>query len=53
LAFLPITTLDSLGRPWGSTPAGPDGEPGFISILHYYSLRRRSVHWLSERFWRQ
>ncbi|KAK0243638.1 hypothetical protein EDD85DRAFT_944965 [Armillaria nabsnona] len=31
LPFLPITTLDSLGRPWGSILASPDSEPGFIS----------------------
>ncbi|KAJ7592954.1 hypothetical protein C8J56DRAFT_779465 [Mycena floridula] len=31
LPFLPITTLDEKGRPWGSILAGKDGEPGFIS----------------------
>ncbi|KAF9495869.1 hypothetical protein BDN71DRAFT_1390638 [Pleurotus eryngii] len=30
LPFVPVTTLDGLGRPWGSILAGANGEPGFI-----------------------
>ncbi|KAF7440228.1 hypothetical protein PC9H_000572 [Pleurotus ostreatus] len=30
LPFVPVTTLDELGRPWGSILAGANGEPGFI-----------------------
>ncbi|KAL4263243.1 FAD-binding FR-type domain-containing protein [Pleurotus pulmonarius] len=30
LPFVPVTTLDELGRPWGSILAGASGEPGFI-----------------------
>lgn len=31
LHFLPLVTLDSLGRPWGSVLSGEDGLPGFIN----------------------
>ncbi|THG96690.1 hypothetical protein EW026_g5186 [Hermanssonia centrifuga] len=31
IPFVPVTTLDTLGRPWSSILAGPSGEPGFIS----------------------
>ncbi len=31
LPFVPITTLDSDGRPWSSIAAGRSGLPGFIS----------------------
>ncbi|KAA1474670.1 hypothetical protein DENSPDRAFT_860449 [Dentipellis sp. KUC8613] len=30
LPFLPLTTLDAEGRPWGSIIAGKQGKPGFI-----------------------
>jgi predicted pyridoxine 5'-phosphate oxidase superfamily flavin-nucleotide-binding protein len=30
LPFIPITTLDDRGRPWGSVLAGPIGEMGFV-----------------------
>jgi len=31
LAFVPVTTLDATGRPWGSL-LSKSGEPGFITI---------------------
>ena len=31
LHFIPLTTLDSEGRPWSSLVSGPSGAPGFIS----------------------
>ena len=31
LPFLPVTTLDSRGRPWTSILAGKDGKPGFTT----------------------
>jgi hypothetical protein len=31
LPFLPVTTLDSRGRPWTSILAGNDGKPGFTT----------------------
>ena len=30
LHFMPLTTLDSQGRPWVSLLSGTDGKPGFI-----------------------
>jgi hypothetical protein len=30
LPFVPVTTLDDAGRPWGSILAGSNGKPGFI-----------------------
>lgn len=30
LSFVPVTILDSAGRPWGSILAGHDGKSGFI-----------------------
>jgi len=30
IPFVPVTTLDVAGRPWGSILAGPRGLPGFI-----------------------
>lgn len=46
LPFIPITTLDSEGRPWASIAAGPTGELGFVDSPHYTKLRMhvRVVH---------
>ncbi|KAJ7678677.1 hypothetical protein B0H17DRAFT_944209 [Mycena rosella] len=38
LHFLPVTTLDAAGRPWGSILAGHDGQPGFIQTPRYSTL---------------
>lgn len=45
LPFLPITTLDDLGRPWGSILAGHDGQPGFISLPKYTTLAAKVKVW--------
>ncbi|KAK0457547.1 uncharacterized protein EV420DRAFT_502383 [Desarmillaria tabescens] len=50
LPFLPITTLDSLGRPWGSILAGRDGEPGFISSPKYTTLSFNVKVWDGDPF---
>ncbi|PPR00315.1 hypothetical protein CVT24_004602 [Panaeolus cyanescens] len=38
LHFLPITTLDQEGRPWGSIASGKGGEPGFVRHPKYNTL---------------
>ncbi|KAF7357898.1 putative PNPOx domain-containing protein [Mycena venus] len=45
LSFLPVTTLDDTGRPWGSILAGKDGEPGFIHTPRYSTLRVDAKLW--------
>ncbi|PBK81090.1 hypothetical protein ARMGADRAFT_1091639 [Armillaria gallica] len=50
LPFLPITTMDSSGRPWGSILAGPDGEPGFISSPKYTTLSFNVKVWDGDPF---
>ncbi|KAK7001291.1 putative PNPOx domain-containing protein [Favolaschia claudopus] len=40
LPFLPVTTLDESGRPWGSILAGKEGKPGFITRGSRYSTLR-------------
>ncbi|KAK0243642.1 hypothetical protein EDD85DRAFT_804706 [Armillaria nabsnona] len=50
LPFLPITTLDSSGRPWGSILAGPDGAPGFISSPKYTTLSFNIKVWDGDPF---
>ncbi|KAJ7879514.1 hypothetical protein B0H14DRAFT_2708971 [Mycena olivaceomarginata] len=48
LPFVPVTTLDSGGRPWGSILAGKDGKPGFISAPKYSTLRIDAKLWDGE-----
>lgn len=38
LHFLPITTLDEEGRPWGSIATGKGGERGFVRHPKYNTL---------------
>ena len=38
LPFVPLTTLDKHGRPWGSILAGADGNSGFIRSPNETSL---------------
>lgn len=45
LPFIPITTLDSMGRPWSSILAGPDGEIGWASSETYDQLSMRAKVW--------
>jgi hypothetical protein len=48
LPFLPVTTLDSQGRPWGSILAGQDGKPGFIQNSRYTVLSLQAKVWPGE-----
>jgi hypothetical protein len=46
VSFLPITTLDADGRPWGSVLAPEDGRPGIGFIDHQEAgLRVRARLW--------
>lgn len=45
LPFIPVTTLDSMGRPWSSILAGPGGEIGWASSETYDRLFMRAVVW--------
>ncbi|ESK92804.1 oxidoreductase fad nad -binding protein [Moniliophthora roreri MCA 2997] len=45
LPFLPITTLDSEGRPWASILSSDDGKPGFIKHPRDTILTARSRTW--------
>ncbi|KAG0696440.1 hypothetical protein DFH29DRAFT_950966 [Suillus ampliporus] len=45
LPFIPVTTLDSMGRPWSSILAGPDGEIGWTSSDMYDQLTMRAEVW--------
>ncbi|EEB91330.1 hypothetical protein MPER_10326 [Moniliophthora perniciosa FA553] len=45
LPFLPITTLDSEGRPWASILSSDDGKPGFIEHPRDTVLTARSRTW--------
>lgn len=48
LPFLPLTTLDARGRPWGSILAGRDGKPGFIHNPLYSVLTLEVKAWPGE-----
>ncbi|KAJ7467060.1 hypothetical protein FB451DRAFT_1137689 [Mycena latifolia] len=48
LPFLPVTTLDAIGRPWGSILAGPDGQPGFVQAPKYSTLSIDAKLWDGE-----
>ncbi|KAG1781242.1 hypothetical protein EV702DRAFT_1075027 [Suillus placidus] len=45
LPFIPVTTLDSMGRPWSSILAGRDGEIGWTSSKTYDQLSMRAEVW--------
>ncbi|TFL07736.1 hypothetical protein BDV98DRAFT_588198 [Pterulicium gracile] len=45
LPFVPVTTLDGEGRPWGSILAGSAGEPGFINSSDWERLEIRAKLW--------
>lgn len=45
LPFIPVTTLDSVGRPWSSILAGPGGEIGWASSETYDRLSMRVKVW--------
>lgn len=48
LPFVPIVTLDSDGRPWGSLLAGKDGKPGFIKTSRHSVLSVDAKVWPGE-----
>ncbi|KAJ7141140.1 hypothetical protein C8R44DRAFT_762813 [Mycena epipterygia] len=48
LHFLPVTTLDDVGRPWSSILAGSDGRPGFVQAPRYSSLSINAKLWDGE-----
>ncbi|KAF8143089.1 hypothetical protein K438DRAFT_1945991 [Mycena galopus ATCC 62051] len=48
LSFVPVTTLDDGGRPWGSVLAGEDGKTGFIRVPRYSTLRIDAKLWDGE-----
>lgn len=45
LPFVPVTTLDEQGRPWGSIFAGRDGKPGFIKSPSQGTLEMEVALW--------
>lgn len=45
LPFIPVTTLDELGRPWGSLIAGKNGEKGFIRSRQPTQLEIKARLW--------
>lgn len=45
LPFIPVTTLDGLGRPWGSILAAGNGERGFVQNRRYTQLDVKFELW--------
>lgn len=50
LPFIPVTTLDSEGRPWGSIFAGAQGKPGFIESPDDYTISMDLALWVGDPF---
>lgn len=50
LPFVPVTTLDDQGRPWGSIFAGTGGEIGFVKSPDDYTLVMDLDLWNGEPF---
>ena len=50
LPFVPITTLDKDGRPWGSIFAGSDGQTGFIKSPFHNKLTMTIKSWEGDPF---
>lgn len=50
LPFVPVTTLDRLGRPWSSIFASSDGEPGFIRSPRHDRLAMSLKCWEGDPF---
>jgi hypothetical protein len=48
LPFVPVTTLDDTGRPWGSILAAADGKPGFIQSPRYSTLTVDTKLWVGD-----
>ncbi|PFH49490.1 hypothetical protein AMATHDRAFT_76159 [Amanita thiersii Skay4041] len=45
LPFIPVTVVDSSGRPWGSILAGEDGKLGFVSSPTFSTLVAKAKLW--------
>jgi predicted pyridoxine 5'-phosphate oxidase superfamily flavin-nucleotide-binding protein len=52
LPFIPVTTLDETGRPWGSIFAGPRGEIGFVKSPNHHTLIMDINLWDGDPFMR-
>lgn len=50
LPFIPVTTLDDVGRPWGSIMTGADGKIGFVKSPDDQTLRMNVRLWDGEPF---
>jgi len=50
LPFIPVTSLDERGRPWGSILAGPEGNLGFTSSASFTSLDFHARFWDGDPF---
>lgn len=50
LPFIPVVTLDDLGRPWGSILAGQNGEKGFMRSLLDTQLEMKVEVWDGDPF---
>lgn len=50
LQFLPMSTLDDEGRPWGSILAGENGNIGFVRHPKYNTLDINAKLWPGEPF---
>lgn len=50
LPFVPVTTVDKLGRPWCSIFAGSDGKPGFIKSPMHDKLTMLIKSWDGDPF---
>ncbi|KAJ5598886.1 hypothetical protein N7510_011836 [Penicillium lagena] len=48
LPFIPVTTIDSRGRPWASILVGADGEIGFVRSPNAHTLTVKSRLWPGE-----
>jgi hypothetical protein len=50
LPFIPMTTLDSRGRPWSSILASASGKPGFITSPSWDCLKMTIRPWDGDPF---
>lgn len=48
LPFVPLSSLDREGRPWGSILAAANGKPGFIKFPRYSTLSINATLWDGE-----
>ncbi|KAF7712043.1 Uncharacterized protein PECH_005338 [Penicillium ucsense] len=48
IQFLPLTTIDKDGRPWGSIASGPNGDIGFIQSPSAHSLSIHVKSWAGD-----